>query len=229
MVFIGEKYVRTILVRIPEHYIMYECYSQSFRCMTPEKPGTLKASSPEEGKTVETKTVDTEAMKGDSGDKNAPAIVAVLSSKDIDANKLLEEIEEDLEYFSDDDMEETEYTSGNNTATDDGESDNKDSADAKEMKRGDEHVLNEDEQSDDTRSEDKPGNSLKVTPSTVDVDIPAYELDCTHLDRSLSNPILPEGQGMETGDRRTDTCGTSLGKEDSCPGGGQDTVHDPPG
>lgn len=78
MIYVGEVHVRNILVRIPARYVLYECYSQTFRSMNKKECEEYRKTvgvAPEEnpqGVSDEVKTVD--AVSQEEGSFNEDCV-----------------------------------------------------------------------------------------------------------------------------------------------------------
>ena len=221
MIYIGEKPVRQILVRIPEHYVMYECYTQRFRRMTQEersgKPGP-DIPDPDETEDFKTRTLEgNEVIDG-----------VVLEVTEFEAESFMDELDEDIEDFSEEDLEELEYIFDDGTASEQNEGSlYADVADAEEQKGLAADSTEENDRATDRREESTDTTSVHAVLDEEDAEKHAYGSDGAHSDGLLPEVLLEE-QCMETVDPGTEIHPLH-GKEGTCSLDGLHTVHDPPG
>ena len=224
MVYVGEKHIRSILVRIPERYIMYECYSETFRVKTPEELAGQTTSDSESTADYETKTPE-----GTEKHESDPLVLAVtVPDEDFEsALEFCEEMDEDSDDLSDEDTEEFEcFVDGGTICDQDEKPDHTDTEEI--LVRVPDLNEDEDEPSDNNRRESSPENSSMTIPAE-NAEKSANRLHYAHIDGSMSSSVLPEEQSVETIDPRCEAC-LSPEKGDTCPENRQvDTVHDPPG
>ena len=210
MIYLGERPVRKILVRIPERYIMYECYSQSFRRMTPEeRAGEMSPDIPSLDEMEDFKTSTLE------GTENIDGVILEVTDSDAESQSFVDELDEGEDDISTEDLEEWEYTLDDAAHT------------AEQQGLVADYAEKNDRTTD--RGEDRTDtSSAHAVSDNEGMKKPSYSPDCVHKDDLLPDLVLLKEQCVETVDPGTGTH-SLLGREDTCSVDGLDTVHDPPG